>query len=194
MCELTPPNRKVLRRELACAGPRSRGPVAAPLRASRARRSLAVRSDRGSALAEFAIIAPVLFLVLFAILDFGRALNYWQDATHITAEGARLAAVDRCPSGSPGTTCLQNYLQSQADTQELKVGSSSVTQKLRICISFPDGTNAIDHPVKVAATFKFRWLPILKLATTTVATDSTMRLEKPSSGNAYNTSGTVCST
>ena len=142
---------------------------------SRSRRPSLAR-DSGVALVEFALIAPVLFLVLFAILDFGRALNYWQDSTHLTAEGARYAAVNKNP-GTGGQT-LQQYLQAQADSAELKNGSNSVTTPLKIRVSFPNGgTPAVGDPVKVTACFKFKWLPILNLVETKITADSTMRLE-----------------
>src|SRR5215212_3879606 len=131
---------------------------------SRSRRPNLAR-DSGVALVEFALIAPVLFLVLFAILDFGRALNYWQDATHLTAEGARYAA---------------------GDSAELKNGSNSVTTPLKIRVLFPNGgASTAGQPVKVTACFKFKWLPILNLVETTIRTDSTMRLEKNATPTHY---------
>jgi len=151
---------------------------------SRSRRPRLAR-DSGVALVEFALIAPVLFLVLFAILDFGRALNYWQDATHLTAEGARYAAVDSNPGSGSGQT-LQEYLQAQGDSAELKNGSNSVTTPLKIRVLFPNGgASTAGQPVKVTACFKFKWLPILNLVETTIRTDSTMRLEKNATPTHY---------
>ena len=46
---------------------------------------------------EFALVLPLLLLLVFGMLDFGKAYNYWNDATHLTAEGARYAAVNRKP-------------------------------------------------------------------------------------------------
>jgi Flp pilus assembly protein TadG len=151
------------------------------------------RSDEsGVALVEFALIAPVLFLVLFAILDFGRALNYWQDATHLTAEGARYAAVDNNPGSGSGQT-LQQYLLAQADSAELKNGSGSVTTPLRLRVTFPNGgTPAAGDPVKVSACFKFKWLPILNLLGSTIRSDSTMRLEKAPTLSNYTPNPSDC--
>src|SRR5215210_5088696 len=158
---------------------------------SRSRRRGLAR-DSGVALVEFALIAPVLFLVLFAILDFGRALNYWQDATHLTAEGARYAAVDNNP-GLPAGQTLQQYLQAQADSAELKNGSGSVTTPLRLRVTFPNGgTPVAGDPVKVSACFKFKWLPILNLIESTIRSDSTMRLEKPPTLSQYTPNPADC--
>ena len=42
---------------------------------------------------EFAIVAPLLFLLLFGIIDFGWLLNQQQDVRYGAREGARVAAV-----------------------------------------------------------------------------------------------------
>ncbi len=42
---------------------------------------------------EFAIVAPLLFLLLFGIIDFGWLLNQQQDVRYGAREGARIAAV-----------------------------------------------------------------------------------------------------
>jgi Flp pilus assembly protein TadG len=52
------------------------------------------RRDEGAVLVEFAIILPVLFLVLFAIVEFGWGFAQYLDVRHGAREGARLAAVD----------------------------------------------------------------------------------------------------
>lgn len=48
---------------------------------------------RGQALVEFALLLPVLALLLMAILEFGRAWNAKQVLTDGAREGARLAVV-----------------------------------------------------------------------------------------------------
>ncbi|MFP5577762.1 MAG: TadE/TadG family type IV pilus assembly protein [Acidimicrobiia bacterium] len=51
--------------------------------------------QRGAALVEFALIAPVLFLVLFGIIEFGMALNDYQSIRHGVRDGARQAVVQQ---------------------------------------------------------------------------------------------------
>jgi hypothetical protein len=48
-------------------------------------------SQRSQSMAEFAIIAPVLVLMLFGIVDFGRAIYYYITINHAANEGARVA-------------------------------------------------------------------------------------------------------
>jgi len=51
------------------------------------------RGERGQEYLEFAIIVPILVLVIMGIVDFGRVLNTWLVVTHGAREGARVAAV-----------------------------------------------------------------------------------------------------
>jgi len=50
------------------------------------------RSDEGQALLEFALIAPVLVLILFAIIQFGFLLGGYVGMTNGTREAARYAS------------------------------------------------------------------------------------------------------
>ena len=52
------------------------------------------RSPRGQALVEFALIVPVLLLLLLGIVEFGRAWNAHQVLTDAAREAARTAVVD----------------------------------------------------------------------------------------------------
>ena len=51
------------------------------------------RSEDGAALVEFAIVLPVLLLLVFGIIDFGRALSVKNGIIAAVHDGARLAAV-----------------------------------------------------------------------------------------------------
>jgi Flp pilus assembly protein TadG len=51
------------------------------------------RSERGAAMVEFAIVLPVLVLLVGGIIDLGRLLYTYNNLTSAVREGARLAAV-----------------------------------------------------------------------------------------------------
>lgn len=53
-----------------------------------------VRSPEGAAMVEFALVAGLLFLLIFGIIDFGRALFLYNNLTNAAREGARVGAVD----------------------------------------------------------------------------------------------------
>ncbi|WP_211277935.1 TadE/TadG family type IV pilus assembly protein, partial [Couchioplanes caeruleus] len=49
--------------------------------------------DQGAAAVEMALVLPLLLLLLFGIIDFGRALNAQITLTEAAREGARAAAL-----------------------------------------------------------------------------------------------------
>jgi Flp pilus assembly protein TadG len=141
-------------------------------------RSLITRED-GQALSEFALVLPILIVVFIGIIHFGKAFNYWNDATHITAEGARYAAVNNKPYPSDPAS-LQAQLHAQGDTAELRSGGTSdVPTPSQVCIDFPTGTAAKGEPVRVTLTFQYHWMPLFDIGVTntTITSTAVMRLE-----------------
>jgi Flp pilus assembly protein TadG len=59
------------------------------------------RRPRGQALVEFAFVAPIFFLMLFGIIDFGRYVYYVQILNNSAREGARYAIVHGSNSFQP---------------------------------------------------------------------------------------------
>ena len=51
------------------------------------------RRDRGAAAVEMALVLPILLLVLFALVDFGRAYNMKIELTQAAREGVRVIAL-----------------------------------------------------------------------------------------------------
>ena len=54
-----------------------------------------IREERGETMAEFAIVLPILSVLLFGILQFGIAFNNYITLTDAVRAGARKAAVSR---------------------------------------------------------------------------------------------------
>jgi Flp pilus assembly protein TadG len=134
--------------------------------------------EAGVSVVEFALVLPLLLVLLLGVLDFGRAFNYWIDQTHLANEGARWAVVNK----NPGAGTLQEYIRDQGTTPELRNGgTASVPVPLQVCISFPNGTADVGDPVLVTATSTYNWLPFLGtrigIGQTTMSSSSTMRLE-----------------
>lgn len=61
------------------------------------------RREEGAALVEFALVAPLLVLLLFGLIEFGMALNDYQSIRQGVRDGARQAVVKQY--GSAGTGC-----------------------------------------------------------------------------------------
>jgi TadE-like protein len=145
------------------------------------RMRLLITDNSGQALPEFALVLPILLVLLFAMLDFGKAFNYWIDATHISAEGARYAMVNRKPDPASGLS-LQEQLRDQGNTGELRSGGTpSIASASQVCVEFPNGTSRPGDPVRVRMSFTYHWLPFLGsrigLTETTIDSTATMRLE-----------------
>jgi Flp pilus assembly protein TadG len=166
-----------------------------------------IHEERAVALTEFALVAPLLFVVLFGTIDFGKAINYWNAETQMAAQGARLAAVNggnaysgTCVHGTSVTTVttLADYIQCQADTNELRNGGGSTT-KAQVCITFPSGGTAT-HPVTITVSTLYTWLPLyglidLHLGRATIRGQATMRLERdwlPAPSGPVGSTGAVC--
>jgi Flp pilus assembly protein TadG len=68
------------------------------------RNRAAFRSERGQSMTEFALVLPVLVLILFSIIQFGIAFNHYITLTDAVRAGARKAAVARHLSDPEGAT------------------------------------------------------------------------------------------
>ncbi len=54
-----------------------------------------VKNKKGQALVEFALILPILFMIVFGIVEFGRVFNAYVIVSNASREGARQAAVGK---------------------------------------------------------------------------------------------------
>jgi Flp pilus assembly protein TadG len=54
--------------------------------------------SRGAALVEFALVAPLLFLLLFGIVEFGFVFNDYQSVRQGVRDATRAAVVDNVPN------------------------------------------------------------------------------------------------
>ena len=59
------------------------------------KKRIQIRSQQGQTMTEFALVLPVLALILFAVIQFGIVFNNYITLTDATRAGARKAAVSR---------------------------------------------------------------------------------------------------
>ena len=82
-----------------------------PLHRKRCSRA-GVRDQRGAVAVEFALIFPILVLLVLGIIEFGAGFHAWDATQNAAREGARLGAVDASPSDITkrvrGTTSFLN--------------------------------------------------------------------------------------
>jgi len=71
------------------------------------------RGQRSQALIEFALVSPVLLLLLFGVIDIGRAIFYYDTINHAAREGARTAvrASNALPTNNDVLTVVTGQMQ-----------------------------------------------------------------------------------
>lgn len=157
----------------------------------RDRRHVRPRDERGTALTELALVMPLLLLVVIGMIDFGKAINYWIDETHLANEGARLAVVNNNPgAGLASPLRLQQYILSQVDSAELHgdvAGTQRSAHPATVAICFYDKDTGQQDPsptvgdtVEVLVRYDYQWLrgfPFPGSPSTRITGKSAMRLE-----------------
>jgi uncharacterized protein (UPF0333 family) len=135
-----------------------------------------MRHERGQALVEFAVVLPVLMLIIVGILTFGRYVDYSNQQTQFASQAARSAAVNLDP---PGVQTIQTYVRTQA-TGELLNGSNDVTSPVQVYLYYPTGSsNLVGQPVRACVVSTVSLLPMLGAGPTLQITESaTMRIEQ----------------
>ena len=149
-----------------------------------------LRREDGTALIEFAVVLPLLLLILMGILYFGRYINYTNDATGLASSAARWAAVNSNP-GAASSVSLQDYVARQA-TPELAHGSSDVSP-VKVYIYYPSGsTGAVGQPVRACVTSTVNFIPLLGVSSTRIVETATMSVEDaPGSSAAWTPDSSV---
>ena len=128
--------------------------------------------ERGQAVVEFALIAPLFLLIVVGIIQFGIGLNYWLDLNRIANQGARWAVVNKYP-GCAGTPPCSPTLKAHLESQPI---SGGLNPTATIC--FESGA-AVGQPVTVKLQSDFTFLPIMDLGTIQLRGNATMRIEQP---------------
>jgi Flp pilus assembly protein TadG len=139
------------------------------------------RRQRGAVLVESALTIGVLFLLLFAILDLGRAYNMYQVMTDAAREGARYSVAPD-PSTSyavPSVTQIQSDVQqfmaadhiqgstvnvscvyaSGTPSPNLTICPAGATQAADPTLQTDDNLNPVYTKVQVTIPYKFMLLP-----------------------------------
>ena len=124
---------------------------------------------RGAAAVEMAIVAPVLFLLLFGIIEFGRVMLAMNVMINSSREAARLAIID-------GATETQVRELAERYARAGSVNGCTVTVS-------PDDhfTTNSDAPVTVTVSISFNdisWLPVPEfMGGRVISCSTTMRPE-----------------
>jgi Flp pilus assembly protein TadG len=127
------------------------------------------RNRRGAAAVEFAVVAPLFFLLVFGMIEFGRMVMVQQVITNGSREGARIAVLDGTTT-SEVVTAVQTYL----DNASVSGASVTVTPD-------PPSSAVYGDPVTVVVSLPFdqvSWLPSpMFLGGKTLSATTVMRRE-----------------
>ncbi len=136
------------------------------------------RESRAQSLAEFAIVVPMLLMLLIGMVEFARGWMVRQVITNVAREGARLAIL---PNSNQSQ--VQARIDSLLTVGGINPASASVT--LNLC-SGPNCTGTADE-VQIAVPYQFTLLgPVISfvcqgscgsLGSVTLRTTSRMRNE-----------------
>jgi hypothetical protein len=144
---------------------------------------------------EFALVAPVFFLLLFAVIEGGRFIFYYETLANATREGARYAIVhgwkSYCPSGPmppsepmpvacydpDGSLVAQRV--SQAAFGVMGNAGSPLNCSSPLCVEkgaqmWPDANNGPGNRVRVQASYTYRTLIPLPLPPISMSAESTL--------------------
>jgi hypothetical protein len=149
-----------------------------------------MRDQSGQALVEFAIVLPLVLLILLGVVDFGLAFNSQNDEANLANLAVRLADVNLCTqcNASDGNSQIVKYIAQQADTKQL------ANNGMTICFFNPaQGNPAValqrGDPIEVKLSSTFGWFRYtgLPVGTTAIVATVTGRLEQPYQNGAGDT-------
>ncbi len=131
---------------------------------------LALR-ERGQTLVEFALILPIMLLLIFALVDFGRGFYTWLIVTNGAREGARVGATQQ------DYNAIMTRIRQATDTLD----------EDRMTVTLTNVQGPRGEPITVDIRYDFDWVtpigPILNIVSggnlgeVTIRGYASMRLE-----------------
>lgn len=97
------------------------------------------RSERGAVAVEFALLAPVLILLLFGITEFGRAYNIQLTLSSAAREGVRVMAIAN--DASAARTAVKN----SAVGLQPALGDADIIISPSSCVTNTQVTVVVNH-------------------------------------------------
>jgi Flp pilus assembly protein TadG len=107
------------------------------------KKRIQIRNQQGQTITEFALVLPVLALILFAVIQFGIVFNNYITLTDATRAGARKAAVSR-----------QDPNRNSAVISAVRSSASDLTSS-KLSVSPPSSTWQSGDDVTVTASYPY---------------------------------------
>ena len=142
-----------------------------PRRTAHGTRRSARGGRRGATVVEFAVVAPLLFLFIFAMIEFGRMVMVEQILTNAAREGARRGILEQSTATEVETIVSDYLTESSISGATVSVSPEHFSQ-----VGFGD-------PVTVTVFVPYSqvsWLPTSRfLGGTNLSAQSVRRCERP---------------
>ncbi|BAS10190.1 tade family protein [Arthrobacter sp. Hiyo4] len=97
------------------------------------------RSERGAAAVEFALLLPVLLMLVLGTIEFGRVYNAQITLTNAARDGVRVMAIANDPAGAK--TAAKNAAASVSTT----IPDSDITLSTQVCSTGAQVTLTISY-------------------------------------------------
>ncbi len=142
---------------------------------------------------EFAFVIPLVLMFLFAIIDFGLALNQQNADTNVANVAVREAAVIGTTTSAMCGTTTETSLGTWAACESTKMGGPTVTAcvgDIATTAGPTSTTYTTGDPIEVKITSSFSWLKIITGGvgnlSSSIGSNATMRMEGSLTGtNAF---------
>lgn len=121
------------------------------------------KRQEGTGVVEFALVAGILFMLLFGIWDFGRLFDAWLVTTNAAREGARYGAVYGGQLSYSDSDVINTAKQKAFDYLQSGFGTrTDVTSYTtgNVNVQFPSG-RAIGEPVEVTVSLQVEVWPLI---------------------------------
>ena len=129
-------------------------------------------NQKGAAIIEFAIILPILVLLLSGTIEFGLLFYNKQVITNASREGARAGITDGVDSDAIKTIVINYCVDRMISLKDPIVITGNEVKDIP-----PDSDN--DLTVNVTFGYSLLFAPIIGITSTTVSGQTVMRMEPP---------------
>lgn len=126
------------------------------------------RRERGQSLVEFALVAPILLVLVFGIIDFGMALRAYITTTQATREGARFGSI----GSAAGTFTAGGTGQCNGSTTTTVVGKVCTSMNgldlgdiQTVSVTYPNGQTS-GNSVRVQTQYRYYYITPVKTLVT----------------------------
>ena len=94
-----------------------------------------LRNDRGQALVELAFVLPILLMLVFGVIEFGRIYSAQLELNHVAREGARMGAINAGEEGEDIKYVIEDLVEDRVASME--------TDNLTVQISPTSGSELV---------------------------------------------------